>query len=671
MMNMVLRDYQAEMLDRLLCAWQKSQSVMVQMPTGTGKTVLMAEVIRRSLIPASEGQTRWEIADQVRDEGGESFSGERLGVSGITVNCHLSTVNCQLSPRGRILIVAHRRELIEQISETLRGFGIDHGLILAGKEIDETKAVQVASIQTLSLRIGQPSALTLNFSLIIVDEAHHAIAKTYRMLWDTWPEARFLGLTATPCRLNNTGFTDLFGTLLQSWSIQEFIDKGWLSDFEYVSAAPDNKMVRQVKELKKRGVGGDYQEKEMCAVLDVPESIEHLYNTYRSFANGRKGIVYAINRDHARHIADYYQERGVSCSLIDSKTPEKERTQLVEAYREQKIDVLVNVDIFGEGFDVPEVEFIQLARPTLSLSKYLQQVGRGMRISEGKEAVLILDQVGLYQIFGLPTDERDWHMLFLGKQAGKGCQDNVRGIVIRDDPDNKELVNLEMVRIKRRGETHTGLEIFLQEGKYGIMNNGRVTCPPELEKITRLEAPYFAMGIYPYYVFRNRLALIDMQGHDMKPGLYGNVRKEGDVFIGKTSDGVTVYWDAKGGRKYQSMPTFKRIKRFEVAMVGNQLYMRQNTKQWEWPVVTKSVYLHDDYTIFGDKLVFNNNIGDVHRIRGYEKNGIYIEYTLRGDPNVRYACVGRSGTISSFTRTLPQQLSLVPVSLGSMNLRNL
>ena len=95
MMNMVLRDYQAEMLDRLLCAWQKSQSVMVQMPTGTGKTVLMAEVIRRSLVPASEGQTRWEIADQVRDEGGESFSGERLGVSGITVTCHLSTVNCQ------------------------------------------------------------------------------------------------------------------------------------------------------------------------------------------------------------------------------------------------------------------------------------------------------------------------------------------------------------------------------------------------------------------------------------------------------------------------------------------------------------------------------------------------------------------------------------------------
>ena len=235
----------------------------------------------------------------------------------------------------------------------------------------------VESIQKLSSPTSQLSPV--NYQLVIVDEAHHALAKTYRMLWERWPEAKFLGLTATPCRLSGEAFTDLFEVLLQSWTIQTFIDKGWLSDFEYVSAAPDNRMMQQVRGLRKRGLGGDYQEKEMCAVLDVPESIEHLYKTYKSFADGKKGIVYAINQQHARHIDAYYREQGVNCCVIDSRTPAKERQRMVEDYRNGRIDVLVNVDIFSNGFDCPEVEFIQLARPTLSLSLYLQQVGRGMR----------------------------------------------------------------------------------------------------------------------------------------------------------------------------------------------------------------------------------------------------------------------------------------------------
>jgi superfamily II DNA or RNA helicase len=142
-----------------------------------------------------------------------------------------------------VVVVAHRRELIEQISKTLTEFGIEHGVIVSGKETDETKRVQVASVQTLARRgVGMsegahrgqsPCASEAPWAptLVIVDEAHHALAKTYRMMWEWWPKAKFLGLTATPCRLNNAPFTDLFQTLLQSWSIQEFIDKGWLSDF--------------------------------------------------------------------------------------------------------------------------------------------------------------------------------------------------------------------------------------------------------------------------------------------------------------------------------------------------------------------------------------------------------------------------------------------------------
>ena len=388
-MMTVLRPYQQDMLARLEKAWKKHRSVMVQMPTGTGKTVLLAEVIRNR---KAEG----------------------------------------------VLVVAHRRELIAQIKQTIDSFDIDR----------EKEHINVESIQRLS-RAG--AAPDYKPSLVIVDEAHHALAKTYKQLWEWWPKAKFLGLTATPCRLSGEAFTDLFDTLLQSWSIKEFIKEGWLSDLDYVSARPNSYFVQQVAGLHKRGSDGDYQTKEMALVMDKPESIQHLYDSYKTFADGKKGIVYAINREHARHIAAYYRQQGISCAMIDAQTPEKEREQTVERYRQQQIDVLVNVDIFGEGFDCPEVEFIQLARPTLSLNKYLQQVGRGMRVSEGKSEVTILDQVGLYLSFGLPTSDRNWSAMFNGRMAGKGKLQALTSPVEKKgtaDMKEKILVNEQMIRLK-------------------------------------------------------------------------------------------------------------------------------------------------------------------------------------------------------------------------------
>jgi len=275
----MLRDYQEEMLTRLHAAWRRRRSVMVQMPAGTGKTHLMAEVIRMEL-----GVRSLELG----------VVAPRVGIK-----------------NAGVLIVAHRRELLEQIRDTVESFGIDM----------EREHVVVESIQKLSRAASGSSLLTPPFSLIIIDEAHHALASTYRLLWERWPKARFLGLTATPCRLSGAPFTDLFQTLLQSRPIQEFIDRGWLSDFEYVSASPDSLLLRRLHTLERRGADGDYQARELATVMDVPESTEHLYKTYRQFADGRKGIVYAIDRTHAAHIAEYYSARGVSCAVIDSKTP--------------------------------------------------------------------------------------------------------------------------------------------------------------------------------------------------------------------------------------------------------------------------------------------------------------------------------------------------------------
>ena len=639
-MGDMLRDYQREMLGRIHEAWKTCRSVMVQMPTGTGKTVLMTEVIK----------------SEKRKVKGEKCS---------------------------VLVVAHRRELIEQIRETLdrRTEGHDKD------RVTEEQIVVVESIQTIYRNIDD---ISINPSLIIVDEAHHALARTYRELWERWPEAKFLGLTATPCRLSGEGFEDLFDVLLQGEDIQWFIDQKWLSDFEYVSARPDSLMMHQIGGLRKRGADGDYQTKEMVTVMDVPESIAHLYESYEAFASGKKGIVYAIDRAHAQHIAGYYASKGVKCAVIDSKTPARERAEIVERYlaspanaletahRGQSlcnslrcsqqgqspcaVDVLINVDIFSEGFDCPEVEFIQLARPTLSLSKYLQQVGRGMRVSEGKDCVLILDNVGLYQTFGLPTDRRDWRMMFHGRMAGKGQTGEEMPVFVKptdlQSEMTKKLVNLEMVRIKRRGERHEGLEVFMRHGKYGVMKDGQVTCPAEFEHIKWLQAPYFVMGTYPYTIYNNKVAVIDQNGRDLKPGLYGKVEQEGDIFVGTALNGRTVYWDAKGGRMYDIMPQFERIQRFEVAKAGHEMFLRKSLKGFEKPFRQENVYLGDHLTIMGNLLIVENDIRQTYRIRGYQAGFIYVESDeVKG---YRFGEISRFGDFVSRRNQLPEGMQQFP-----------
>ena len=356
----MLRDYQIDICSRVSEAFEHHRSVMVQMPTGTGKTVVLAELVKRL---------------KMKNEG------------------------------LKILIVAHRRELVEQIKATIKRMKMD------------SRNITVESIQTISRRID---ALDFIPSLVVIDEAHHALAKTYKMMWDAWPDARFLGLTATPCRLNGKGFTDLFDVLVQSWDIPTFIKEKWLSTYDFVSIKSDGVTQRLIDSLQKRGADGDYQNKEMDMLLNKKPSIERLYRSLEEYGKDRKGIVYAINISHAQKITKLYQENGVKAIAIDSKTPATERQADIEAFKKGDIQVLVNVDIFSEGFDCPDVEFVQLARPTLSLAKYLQMVGRGLRVAKGKKNCVIIDNVGLYRVFGLPSQVWNWNAMFEGKlKVGK------------------------------------------------------------------------------------------------------------------------------------------------------------------------------------------------------------------------------------------------------------
>ena len=363
MKEIKLFDYQEDMKERIEKALRLHRSVMAQMPTGTGKTYLLTAVI-------------------------DSFVSN--------------------NPMEKVWIVAHRRELVSQIDETVRKF---HSYS-ASNTSSLLSSVKAMSIQWL---IRHYDEIEEEPGMIVIDEAHHALAKTYKEMWERFPKATFLGLTATPCRLNGKGFTDLFDVLVQSWSVPEFISKGRLATYDFVSIKSDGVTQRLIDSLQKRGADGDYQNKEMDMLLNKKPSIERLYRSLEEYGKDRKGIVYAINISHAQKITKLYQEHGVKAIAIDSKTPATERQQDIEAFKKGDIQVLVNVDIFSEGFDCPDVEFVQLARPTLSLAKYLQMVGRGLRVAKGKKNCVIIDNVGLYRVFGLPSQVWNWKATFEGK----------------------------------------------------------------------------------------------------------------------------------------------------------------------------------------------------------------------------------------------------------------
>ena len=367
MKKIELFDYQEDMKARIEKALCLHRSVMAQMPTGTGKTYLLTAVI-------------------------DSF--------------------VRANPKAKVWIVAHRRELVSQIDETVRKF----------QSYSSATSSLLSSVKAMSIQwlMRHYDEIEEEPGMIVIDEAHHALAKTYKEMWERFPKAKFLGLTATPCRLNGKGFTDLFDVLVQSWGVPEFISKGRLATYDFVSIKSDGVTQRLIDSLQKRGADGDYQNKEMDMLLNKKPSIERLYRSLEEFGKDRKGIVYAINISHAQKITKLYQEHGVKAIAIDSKTPATERQQDIEAFKKGDIQVLVNVDIFSEGFDCPDVEFVQLARPTLSLAKYLQMVGRGLRVAKGKKNCVIIDNVGLYRVFGLPSQVWNWNAMFEGKlKVGK------------------------------------------------------------------------------------------------------------------------------------------------------------------------------------------------------------------------------------------------------------
>ena len=368
MKNIKLFDYQEDMKERIEKALRLHRSVMAQMPTGTGKTVLLASVVESFLREHSNCNVwivahRRELVSQIKDTLNKfllnfSFSNHPVPLSkeGST-----STPSPSSSEGGDVTALRCSEPLRSKVGgpskvspdcagwdrlgaaclRPAEGLGDRLGMSGASKVSPDCLSASVfnvpikaVSIQWLSKHYDE---IEEEPGMIVIDEAHHALAKTYKEMWERFPKAKFLGLTATPCRLNGKGFTDLFDVLVQSWSVPEFISKGRLATYDFVSIKSDGVTQRLIDSLQKRGADGDYQNKEMDMLLNKKPSIERLYQSLEEYGKDRKGIVYAINISHANAIAEFYREHGIAAVAIDSKTPASERRMLIERFKSSSL----------------------------------------------------------------------------------------------------------------------------------------------------------------------------------------------------------------------------------------------------------------------------------------------------------------------------------------------
>ena len=677
-MNVIkLFDYQEDMKERIEKALRLHRSVMAQMPTGTGKTVLLASVVESFLREHSNCNVwivahRRELVSQIKDTLNKFLLNFSFSNHPVPLSKEGSTFSPSPSSSGSGDVTALR------CSEPLRSKDggpskVSPDCLSAGAFNVPIKAV---SIQWLSKHYDE---IEEEPGMIVIDEAHHALAKTYKGMWDRFPKAKFLGLTATPCRLNGKGFTDLFDVLVQSWSVPEFISKGRLATYDFVSIKSDGVTQRLIDSLQKRGADGDYQNKEMDMLLNKKPSIERLYRSLEEYGKDRKGIVYAINISHANAIAEFYREHGIAAVAIDSKTPASERRMLIERFKSSNtsqnfskitpslftlkegstshpdpltlrgeggnrptrcseplrskdggpskvspdcagwdrltdtclrvgdglgatclraadgvgdrlasIQVLVNVDIFSEGFDCPDIEFVQLARPTLSLAKYLQMVGRGLRVARGKKNCVIIDNVGLYRVFGLPSQVWNWNAMFEGK-----------------------------LKVGKRKETPKDREFFLMNEKQDDIlihpDSEMMMVVSHEELLQTLHYREFVDSRGEFAIIKlpdGKMTVVNRQGEQvLEPGDYRDMKLlDGNILFYRHRRKEVCYYDLLSGAiiddgpNVYDVPKVVTLEGWEFIKYGD-VYMSRTYEHFSWPYCPSKYDLFN----FGDYLIYRYN----------------------------------------------------------------
>jgi DNA repair protein RadD len=351
-----LRDYQAQLITDINAAFAAGRHRLIAVAaTGAGKTVVLAKL----------------VADAVA--------------------------------RGeQVLILVHKRELVRQTIRKLSDAGLDAGIIAAGFDGCPNRPVQVAMVQTLHARAIRTRRLELPpADLVVVDECHHATARTWRRIVEAYPETFVLGATATPCRKSGSGLGVLFDEIVETPQTAELIDAGWLVPPKvYSVAGPDLIGVRTQ--------GGDYVESQLAARVDTGQLVGDIVAHWHRHAHGLRTIAFAVNVAHSVHLRNEFQRSGVTAEHLDASTPGDARDAMLKRLADGTTDIICNVGVLTEGFDLPAIGAIILARPTRSFALFRQMAGRGLRPAPGKDCCIVLDHAGCLLRHGWLQDPITW-----------------------------------------------------------------------------------------------------------------------------------------------------------------------------------------------------------------------------------------------------------------------
>jgi len=360
-MSLVLRPYQDELIRSARSLMMKGcKSILLQSPTGSGKTALTAHMLKTA---AEKGMPS--------------------------------------------VFTVHRRELVKQSMRAFHRIGLRHGIIAPGFLEDTRPLVQIASIQALSRRLGKLRSP----KMIVWDEAHHVAAGSWTKVYESYPNAFHVGLTATPERLDGTGLGQWFKEMINGPSTASLIEDGFLAPYRLY--APGG--------IVTEGVGtrmGDFARAELNSAADKPTITGDAIRHYKKLASGRRAVVFCCSVEHSKHVVSQFNADGIPAAHVDGETDTNERDQRIAQFERGDILILSNVELFGEGFDLPAIEAAILLRPTQSLGLYLQQVGRALRTSPGKTDAVILDHAGNCARHGLPDSDREWSLSGREKRGG-------------------------------------------------------------------------------------------------------------------------------------------------------------------------------------------------------------------------------------------------------------
>jgi superfamily II DNA or RNA helicase len=351
-----LRDYQQDAVNLIRHSYIRgAKSTLLVLPTGGGKTVVFSYIAATT---ASRGK--------------------------------------------RVLILVHRVELLRQTSAALAKSDVHHGLINPKYTPDLSAPVQVASVQTLIKRLDKIKPP----DLIVIDEAHHALAGTWKKIIDHYPQARILGVTATPCRGDGTGLGvesgGVFDDLVLGPQVGELIQRGYL--VKPIIYAPAERIDLSSVKVKM----GDYDNHQLAEVMDKPKITGDAVAHYRKLCPGVPAVVFCVSVAHAQHVAEEFRAAGYRAYHADGSLEDDIRKRILNGLGNGTVDVVTSCDLISEGTDIPAIGCAILLRPTQSLGLYLQQVGRALRTVEGKEHAIILDHVGNVLTHGLPDEPREW-----------------------------------------------------------------------------------------------------------------------------------------------------------------------------------------------------------------------------------------------------------------------